>query len=67
MYGDFTCERCGRKIGFRGICLNCREELKREQVLSWSEEEIEAKTEEVAVHAEQLSDWGSKTYKTECQ
>ncbi len=67
MYGDFTCERCGRKIGFRGICLNCREELKREQVLSWSEEEIEAKTEEVAVHAEQLSDWGSKTYKTACQ
>lgn len=67
MYGDFTCERCGRKIGFRGICLGCQEELKREQILAWTTEEIDEKMEEVVAHAEQLSDWGSKAYETACR
>lgn len=66
MYGNYTCERCKRAIGFRGICLACREELKREEILAWSEEKIQEKLQEVIQNIKQLSDWGSKTYDAAC-
>lgn len=64
---DHQCTRCGRRIGYEGLCWICKEEAERQQVLDWTDAEIEEKIRHLISHAEKLNDWKTEEYKTACK
>lgn len=64
---NHQCTRCGRKIGYEGLCWMCRAEEERRRVLDWTDEEIEEKVQMLILHAERLDDWRSEEHKTACR
>ena len=41
------CHQCGREIYFDGICVSCRAENKKNEILALNEDEIAAKIDEI--------------------
>lgn len=42
-----ACRQCGRVIYFDGICIQCQAENERNEILAYSQQEIEAKIDEI--------------------
>lgn len=43
----YKCPECGTPLGFEGLCWRCRKRKHREEVNSWTEEEIQEKINQV--------------------
>lgn len=39
----YKCPECGTPLGFEGLCWRCRKRKHREEVNSWTEDEIQKK------------------------
>ncbi len=50
------CKQCGRKIYFDGICIFCRAENRRKEILDLSEREVEEKTGEICVRVKEIGE-----------
>lgn len=42
-----ACHQCGREIYFDGLCVQCQAENERNEILAYSQQEIEAKIDEI--------------------
>ena len=52
----YRCPHCGTPLGYEGLCWRCRAELAREEVLAWSEAEVQEKLANVIMHAAKIAD-----------
>ncbi len=50
------CKQCGREIYFDGICHLCQAENKRKEILSYSQDQIDAAIEEICAEIEKTGD-----------
>lgn len=39
-YRQYSCPKCGRALGYKGLCYKCKAEMEREEALALTEEEI---------------------------
>lgn len=63
----YQCKKCGRPLGYDGLCWKCRAEMERQEVLSWTDEEIQEKLLLLAANAAKLDDYHTQEYETLCQ
>lgn len=59
----YKCKKCKTPLGFEGLCWKCRAEQTRNEVLSWSEEEINYKIKNLIDNADKIEDYRSEEYK----
>lgn len=58
----YQCEQCHSPLYREGLCWQCRHELERAEVLSWTDEQIESKIAFLIANVEQLDDWDTEGY-----
>lgn len=51
------CKQCGRKIYFDGICISCRAENERQEILDLSLQEVEEKIEYICANIREIGAW----------
>lgn len=57
-----ACHQCGREIYFDGLCVRCRAENERNQILAYSQQEIEAKIDEICADITLVDDMEGNAY-----
>lgn len=57
-----ACHQCGREIYFDGLCVQCRAENERAEILAYSQQEIEVKIEEICAELIALKELKDKSH-----
>ena len=63
----YQCKNCGTSLGYDGLCWRCRAMKERQEVLAWTDEEIQEKLRHLAANADKLDDYRASEYATLCQ
>lgn len=63
----YQCKNCGTSLGYDGLCWRCRAMKERQEVLAWTDEEIQEKLRHLAANAGKLDDYRASEYATLCQ
>lgn len=54
----YPCEQCGREIGYKGICYQCKIQNEQDKFLNLSDEQIEEKIKVIVQNIEQMQNYG---------
>ena len=60
----YQCKNCGTSLGYDGLCWRCRAMKERQEVLAWTDEEIQEKLRHLAANAGKLDDYRASEYAT---
>lgn len=61
-YRRYNCPRCGRQLGFQGMCLKCRSEIEREEALNFTAEKVNEMQEYLVENIQELADFNEPAY-----
>ncbi|MCI8423939.1 MAG: hypothetical protein HFF50_10515 [Lawsonibacter sp.] len=66
---SYQCPKCGRELGYKGMCWQCQAAWRRQGMEGWTPEQIQAKRSELIAHVERLKEdawdedfWGLLSY-----